>query len=412
MNAEPVTMSRPTPLTALFWLTFLASISTGVLWSGISFIAKHDYDYSPTANFLLYFVTAVVYIIVAFSSGRITRGLERFLSPRGIMTLILLGQVILSPLPVVFAGSWTIWVTAAATSVAGALLWPIVESYLAAGRHGREMRSAMGWWNISWTGAVAVALVGMAPLIGQEDATLARYALVALSPISVLAMLALPWFARTPGAHDEITWQQSITVEYPYLLRSVRILLPLGYVLIGTISPLLPYRFEAIEVAASFETPAAATWTIVRVAAIAIMWRITFWHGRWGTLLFGGGGMLLGFVMVVLSPTIEWIIIGLAVFGAGQGVVYYAALYYAMSVGRAEVDAGGVHESLIGFGYAIGPLAALVGERIRLPGVDPAGGGGIVTVVMSVIGISLVPAVTPYLQARRMRASSGEAEHE
>ena len=32
--------------------------------------------------------SAVVYILVAFSSGRITRGLSRFLTPRGIMTVI------------------------------------------------------------------------------------------------------------------------------------------------------------------------------------------------------------------------------------------------------------------------------------------------------------------------------------
>ena len=32
--------------------------------------------------------------------------------------------------------------------------------------------------------------------------------------------------------------------------------------------------------------------------------------------------------------------LGLVAFGLGQGIVYYAALYYAMAVGRAGVDIG------------------------------------------------------------------------
>ena len=41
-------------------------------------------------------------------------------------------------------------------------------------------------------------------------------------------------------------------------------------------------------------------------------------------------------------------------------MTYYAALYYAMSVGRAKVDAGGTHEALIGGGYMFGPLVGLM----------------------------------------------------
>ena len=40
---------------------------------------------------------------------------------------------------------------------------------------------------------------------------------------------------------------------------------------------------------------------------------------------------------IVISPNVATLIAGLAILGAGQGIVYYAALYYAMSVGRAAV---------------------------------------------------------------------------
>jgi hypothetical protein len=166
----------------------------------------------------------------------------------------------------------------------------------------------------------------------------------------------------------------------------------------------MPYRLDDLEVELWMETPVTATWMIVRVGAIALMWRVTFWHGRWGTLLLGGVTMTLGFAFIVLGPTLMMLLVGLALLGSGQGVVYYAALYYAMSVGRAEVDAGGVHEGLIGFGYMMGPLASVLGERLpALPGIAIGTAGGVVSAVTCVVAGASIPAVWPYLRARRQR---------
>jgi hypothetical protein len=72
-----------------------------------------------------------------------------------------------------------------------------------------------------------------------------------------------------------------------------------------------------------------------------------------------------------------------------MGMVYFSALYYAMSVGHAQVDAGGTHEALIGSGYTIGPLAVLGG--LALGGAAEQAGwpigkdGGIVVVTLAIV---------------------------
>lgn len=389
------------PLSANLILTFLASIGTGVLWSGISFIAKHEFDYPQWLNYTLYIVTAATYVVAALASGPVTRFVGRWVSPRAFIGWLLIIQAVASVLPLFILDHLILWFVACVTSIVAALLWPIVESYLSAGRHGREMRSAMGWWNMTWTSSVAAAMLMMAPFITAQWSILG---VVALAPLSIAAMCALPWFTRSPGHHDEAMWSASVTTEYPLLLRSVRVLLPMSYLLIGAVSPLMPYRLEDIEVPLWTETPATATWMFVRVVAIALMWRITFWHGRWGTLLLGGVTMTLGFAIIVLSPTLVFLLIGLGLLGAGQGIVYYAALYYAMSVGRAEVDAGGVHEGLIGLGYLLGPLASIVGTRLPvLPGLALGPAGGIVSAVTFAVACASIPAVWPYALARRQR---------
>jgi hypothetical protein len=67
-----------------------------------------------------------------------------------------------------------------------------------------------------------------------------------------------------------------------------------------------------------------------------------------------------------------------------------------MAVGRAQVEAGGTHEGLIGAGYATGPMIGLLGSAV-------AGGLGIVVAVWTLVGLAGAPAVRPYAQARAQR---------
>jgi len=349
-----------TPIVPVLLVTALCSLGTGVLWNGIAFVAEQGYHFSKLRNLSLALFMAVLYIAGAFASGPLVRLVERRLAPRSVLLLILvlLSSTCLGLLAA--SAEWMLWAVAAATSVLAAMLWPIIESYVTAGRHGRDMRTTIGWWNVTWTLAVGVGLLGMAPFMSGESES-ARYAIVALGAMYALAGFALHWFPRRPSPHDDDLSRAHVGAEYRHLLGAARWLLPLSYLLVGTISPLLPYLLDDLQVADGWKTPVAATWMFARVVAISLMWRWPGWHGRWGTLLAAAIGLAVGFAAIVAAPSSAAILIALAVFGAAQGATYYAALYYAMAVGRAEVEAGGVHEALIGAGYAAGPLAGMIG---------------------------------------------------
>jgi hypothetical protein len=382
-------------------LTALTSLGTGVFWHGISFIAKHTYGFDQTRNLQLYALMGAVYTAGAFGAGRLTRAAARWATPRTILVAACVAQTLLCLGPVSLSGEWVLWVTVVGATWISSVIWPLLESYLTAGRHGSSMRSAIGWFNLTWAPFVVIPLFAMAPILGTHG----EWAIGGFAGANVLALGALAFFRPRPGHHDPLLAEASVTPEYPLLLRSARVLLPLSYVLHSAMNPILPYRFEALGVAVFWETPATATWTVVRLLAFVVLWRAAFWHGRWGTLLVGAVSMTVGFGLVVAGPTLSFMLAGFAVMGAGVGVVYYAALYYAMSVGRAQVEAGGTHEGLIGAGYAVGPIAGLAGSSPRLLG-SWAGGGGIVGVVWTIIGIAGVSAFRPYLAARRQRTRS------
>lgn len=380
------------PLGAVLAVTFLASLGTGVFWNAIGFVAKHAYGFSQQRTLVLYLVMGAVYTIGAARAGPVTRWCERWISPRGLLAVVIAAQGVLCAGPIVFEGAWALWVTIIGVSYASSLVWPLMESYVVAGRHGPDMRSSIGWFNLTWMSAVSLPLLLMPPILEHH----AEWAVGALTFANFAALGPLLLFPRRHAAHDDALSAVHVPGEYGMLMRSARVLLPLSYVLMAAMSPVLPYRFETLGANVMFETPATATWMIARVVAMFVLWRSAFWHGRWGTLVLGGVSMAGGFGLIVLAPSVPLMLVGFTGFGVGLGIIYHSALYYGMAVGRAEVDAGGAHEALIGAGYAVGPAAALLGTALGGP-------VAIVAICWGVLGLAAAPAVRPYQSARRAR---------
>ena len=128
---------RPFPIAAL---TFLCSLGTGILWNALYFIAEREYGFTQRDSLLLAFLNGVLYTIVAMRAGPTVRFLERHMSARSALGLVLLVQAAMAPL-VLIPSVAVLWVSAIAMTALGALQWPIVQAYLAAGRHGADMRN-------------------------------------------------------------------------------------------------------------------------------------------------------------------------------------------------------------------------------------------------------------------------------
>jgi len=392
--------SRRRPELAIWWITFLNSVGTGVLWNGLGFVTQRDLKFSEVETTMLFLASGGVYSVAALASGRAVRALARRTSARGMLVAILLVQAAVSPL--VYVGSTAVGIVTMVlmTSVTAALLWPIVESFVSGGRSGDAMRRAIGRWCIVWMAAVSAALLLMAPLMrsGETQGLDARFAVFAVGPLSLISLLAMPWLPKAPGAH--IDDHASVPPGYRAQLASARVLLPASYMMVGALSPVLPYVLTSIDIAPAAQTPLTAIWLMVRLAAVALLAHVAFWHGKWSSLFIGAALLAGGFALVVAAPALWSVTAGLSLFGIGHGIIYYAALYYALRVGSAGVDAGGTHEALIGVGYVAGPGAAMAGALL-------GGGPWIVGTTWACLGVLVVPALLPWwreARARRIRS--------
>lgn len=395
-SATATGASSPAPLAPQLVLTFLASIATAIMWNGLGFVAKNDYDFEEWKTFLLFAANGLVYATAAILSGRFLRRIEGRTSPRTVLAVVLVAQGMAAPVVALVDGEWALWATSFLFSICSAGLWSIVESYMSAGRHGHSMRATIGWWNVTWMTANAIGLASMALFIGNNIGEEGgRWSIGALGPVCFIAAAMLFWYPKRPMDHASVE-STAVGTNYAPMLTTCRVMLPVSYVFIGALSSLMPYKLESLGIATTWETPLTATWLVIRVLVVAGMWRLLFWHGRWSSLALAWTLMLVGFGMIATGPNITSVLIGLGLVGAGQGMTYYSAIYYALAVGNAEVDAAGTHESLIGLGYAAGPAFGLIGIAL-------GGGAAVGWVVLGAAGLATIPAARPWFRNRRPR---------
>jgi hypothetical protein len=385
-SQAPIHPNQHTPLLGVLAFTFLNSIGSAVVYAGVFFLAKSQYGFSEQDNFLLALVYGVTYIPAALGIGPLLRRLARAgISPRAVLGFIMVTMAAMCVLPYLASlgempgqaaaarARWPIWVAVSVYSPLSGALWPIVESFLAGGRSEGELRTAIGRFNICWSSALVVTLLAMSPLVD-------KHALVVLNALSVVHLSCaalLVVFAPRPGRHAE-HHSHTPPLRYHQLLSVLRILLPTAFLFISALSPYIPAVLSELKVKGELVTVVAATWYAARVATFFWMERWHGWHGSWSTPIAGLVFLGVSFGVVVLSPLagvqvgLGVLLIGLVGFGIGVGIIYAAALYYAMEVGSDGVDAGGMHETLIGIGYSVGPLCGLLaGAAVKQGVVGP-----------------------------------------
>ena len=384
---------QPASLPVVLGVTFLGSVSSGVFSAGMYFVTARHYAFSAERNLVLSVLMGAISAAGSRGAGRLAHGS----APRAVLLATLASWTALALVPVAFPTSEPmLWISAMLGALAASITWPVVESYLSAGRHGARMRAAIGWFNVTWTPATALPLVVM-PILSRGG-VMHIFGLSAAT--SLLALLIARRLPRRPSAHEPEAASAAVGPEYVWLRRSTFWLLPLSYVVSTTLGPVLPYRLAAVGIVGAWPSAIAALWMAARFTTLLTMWRTGFWHGRWGTLAASACALAVGLALVLLGRTPAAVVAGLLIFGAGMGLTYYAALYYTLAVGRAAVEAGGTFEALIGLGSCVGPALGFAGHAMS----SPAHAGATTIALIAVLAALITPrTIGPYLAARRQR---------
>lgn len=373
-------MSR---LTRLLVIVFLESAATIFIERGLYFYAHERLGFTGAENLGLALAWGVFYVVGALAS----HGVSRRLSEKGLLVLTLVGQVLGHATLCVWSGSYMV---VAMTMVIGGitgLKWPVVESYIAAGRTPKDQARAIGRFNLSWAGSVPLALVAAGPLISWR-----AEGLFAAAGLLSVGSLILVWPLERRPVHLAADHPERPTAgqmaRYRGLLGSARWSMLTSYSLMWILAALLPGVFAGLKVGVRWATALSGLLDVFRFGAFLTLGLYRGWHNRGGPLAFVIVALPTGFFVALFGTNLATVLAGELLFGVSLGITYYAALYYAMVVANASVEAAGSHEGLIGTGFAIGPVAGLAGD-----GLAPVVGSRVLGRIVGVAPVIVVCAV-------------------
>lgn len=344
----------------LLTLSFVESLGTVLLERGAYFYTHEVLRFSDLANLALALMFGVVYAVGALCSHTLAARL-------GERRLLLLTLAALLALHVVLAG-WPRGVVLVlayqAVGLVQGLKWPVIESYVAAGHTPEATLGVLSRFNVSWALAVPVGVALTGPLVASPSPTSLFWLAAAGNVVALALAAALP--ARPPhraetasSALDTATQEQ-----YVALLRSARWAMIASYSFLFLVAPLLPGVFTRLSLPVHEATVLASLLDVIRVIAFGALGVFVGWRGRSSPLLLSLVALPAGLGLMLFSPNVWWLLLGELVFGLAAGLTYYAALYYAIVLGSASVEAGGAHEGLIGIGLALGPLSGIAAELL------------------------------------------------
>lgn len=362
-------------------ITVIESLATVMLERGIYFYTHELMGFTDAANLWLALVFGAFYVSGAYASHGIA---HRFGERRTLVAAVALLLLIHG----VFAVWPEAWVLALGFPLVGGLSglkWPIIESYIAAGQTPANTLRIVGRFNCAWAIGVPVGVSLSGVFIGLPHPWLLFVAVVVLHAVTLWLLRRV---AKHPAhlAHDHPERPDPARLtRYRSMLTSSRWTMLASYSLIFLLAPLLPTIFEPLTDSVEEETGWAAVIDWMRLSTFALMWAWAGWYGKVWPLLFSIVALIAGFFMVLFGGNLPTVVVGEVLFGVASGVTYYAALYYALVVKNAAVDAGGVHEALIGMGFALGPLMGLAGIGLAGPVGDPVGGMVLATLPVVVV---------------------------
>ncbi len=362
--------SHAAPLAITLGLVALASMGTGAVTNGVYFITKSLYGFDRFQNWGLALAASVAYIVGAVSVGRLTRAIKRkrALTTRRVLAVLLAAMGMACFFPALVRVPLAVWFFHAGYHLLAGMFWPMVESYVSGGRRGAGLRRATGLFNVTWATTLPLAYWLMAPFLPErtgDGGALPMGPFIVLIGLGVVHLGGLVFIALLtpdPGRHGDAGIEEPAGQRelYGRLLSCFRVALIASYVLLSAVTPALPDWTAELGIPDVWRTPAASVWMAVRVGVFALLMWWHGWHGRFRTLIWSIGAMVVGTATTFLAGDVATLLIGLALLGVGSGATYTAAIYYAMAHGEAEIDAGGTHETMIGLGYLSGPVFGLM----------------------------------------------------
>lgn len=262
---------------------------------------------------------------------------------------------------------------------AGALCFPSLARWIAGANDRLQLHEKVSRYNLGWAGGELAGFLSFAALAGAPRRT--GFGLATIMYVVLVAGFA--WTRRSPGKLRSGTDGGAKPLPGPLASRFA-LTGRLGLLLACALSNGMMAQAEKSigEVLGDVEARRLAgvllaSFATAMIGAFIVASRWTGWILRPKLMLLCQGGLVLGaagLIIVAGDPGTASLVGCGALVGTGFGAAYTSSLYYSLRLPHGTGRAAGIHETFIGVGNTIGPIAC---GMILDAGI---GGGGLASV--------------------------------
>jgi predicted MFS family arabinose efflux permease len=341
-------------------LAALATLGSSYFFGYLFFFLRDRFGFGDRENLAVAAMHGAIYVVSAWQCGK-------FAERRGFHTSLTLGFAGLSICMAAGALAPTALieiVIIAVFSVVLLFIWPALEALMTEHEPSSRVPHAIGWYNVTWSGAAAVAYFTGGSLYGWIGVGTVFWVPAA---IYASGLVITRWLARlaaaapppvTPAAepvHPSEAALASPSVPAATFLKLGWLANPFAFVAIFTLIALMPGLVDKFALSPRQVGVFCSVWLFGRLASFIWLWHWTGWHYKFRWLVGGYVLLTTSFVAILVAPVLGLVLVAQLGFGLATGILYSASLFYSMDIGEARAELGGLHEAALGVGIFAGP---------------------------------------------------------
>jgi predicted MFS family arabinose efflux permease len=344
-----------------FTLAGMNTLATSYYFNYLFFFLRDHFGFGNRGNLWVSALSGFIYIFAAWQCGKFAARSGRRLSLKiGFLAL----AIVMAASALLAHNLIALLALVAVYSVVLLLTWPALEALVSERETQAGVQEMVGIYNCTWAGGAALAYFTGGNLYDWHHRAIfwlpagiffAQFLLVLWLDRQHAAVLAATPEPPAENRHASESAGLPPSVSPAAFLKMAWLANPFAYIAINTLLAVMPGIAHKLALSPGQVGLFCSVWFFGRVGAFALLWQWPGWHYRFRWLLVAFLLLIFSLAAILLATQLWLVVVAQIFFGLATGLIYYSSLFYAMDVGEAGSEHGGMHEAFIGAGIFLGP---------------------------------------------------------
>jgi MFS family permease len=336
------------PISLLFYTALIISIFSMI------FYARDRFQASAS---LIGWLAAVPHLCY-FSGCFALRPLYRLLLPRYSLILATAAAAVLLVCMLLVRSLPLLFILYGLFGFSLSLFWPPLMGWLSFGKEERELNTALGRFNLSWSGGNIIAPFVAGYLLQRGIGVPFRAAAVIMAGVFLTVLITS---LIAPGIRQDRQKEPIRGGEEKFEDRSTPLRYPAwiglfaSYVILGiTMSAFLLYLREEIGLSETRIGMLILIRALFTTLGFLLLMRLSFWHYKSRLMVLGQGSIIVAVALIIFLRSFFGLSLAMALFGLLFALSYNNSLFHGVSGSLRRSTRMAVHEGLLTAGMVIG----------------------------------------------------------